>query len=746
MVVVSFNASSQKVKLSGVVIDSLNKFPLPFATVQAGSIGTITDLEGKFELSLEAGSYQIEISYVGFELKSVPVELNGDEKQSLTVYLNISENLLKTATVTGSRYEKILAESVVSIEVLKKWFLENSNITNVEEVFSKIPGVQMLDGQPNIRGGAGWSYNAGNRVMLLIDDIPALQPDAGRAQWTDIPVENIAQIEVIKGAGSTLYGSAAMNGVINVRTAYATSQPETHLSLFHTRYDGYADKRKNWYSHTPQDYGMALTHKQKFGKWDIVGGAFYFSQDSTKTYRQQDFRYKLRGNLGIRYRASDRVNFGLNTIVNKGRSSSFFLWKNGSSGALLPFDGTVTRSENIRYIIDPFVSIFDKKNNRHKLHGRIYYNDNDNNLNQSNRSFMIYGEYQYHRMFEQIDMNLTAGVVSSMVDSDAQLFGNADISHNNAAAYFQLDKQVGEKLNLSGGLRFEYNKQRNSDIQYTSISVQEEERSEGQFIGRFGANYELGDHTFLRASVGQGYRYPILIERFLFTEFGGFRVLPNPELVSERGFTAELGIKQGYDLGSLKGYVDVAGFIQRYQNMMEFTFVSDPTFGFKALNIGDTQISGFEIGIAGRLSASNTPVSFYGGYNFISPKYQEFTPELENISSVDDNILKYRTRHSFTMDIQVDHKPFMIGFALRGSSHVIAIDAILESFVPDLRGYRELNNQGYLTFDSRIGYSFKNWKVSIHLKNAFNDEYTLRPALIEPPRNIALRLDFKIQG
>jgi Outer membrane receptor for ferrienterochelin and colicins len=63
-------------------------------------------------------------------------------------------------------------------------------------------------------------------VLLLLDDIPVLQPDAGTPNWDDLPVENIAQIEVIKGAASALYGSSAMNGIVNVRTAYAGSEPE----------------------------------------------------------------------------------------------------------------------------------------------------------------------------------------------------------------------------------------------------------------------------------------------------------------------------------------------------------------------------------------------------------------------------------------------------------------------------------------------------------------------------------------
>jgi iron complex outermembrane receptor protein len=740
----TFHVFTQSSGISGEVVDAETGEYLFAANIRVGTAGAVTDFDGKFEIALDPGTYDVEVSYVGFESQTVEVEVSEGAFTPVEFRMSTSNNLLNTATVTGSRYEQRIAESVVSIEVLKPALIENTNTTNIEDIFNKIPGVQIIDGQPNIRGGSGWAYNAGNRVMLLIDDIPALQPDAGRAQWTDVPVENIAQIEVIKGAGSTMYGSAAMNGVINVRTDYATSEPETKVSLFHTRFDSYKDERKNWYDHTPQDFGLSASHKRKVGKWDIVAAAFYYDQDSSKAYRDQDFRYKLRGNLNIRYRATDRITAGVNTIVNKGNSSSYFLWKNGSTGALEPFAGTVTTSENLRYIIDPYMTIFDKKNNKHRFHGRIYNNDNDNNLNQSNRSLMIYGEYQFHRAFDEFGINLASGIVGSTVDSDAQFFSNADIKHNNFAGYFQLDKNFGERLNLSGGIRYEYNKQKNTEIQHSQISVPAEEREEGQFIGRFGLNYMVSEETFLRASIGQGYRYPILIERFLSTEFGGFIILPNPDLESERGMTAELGIKQGFRLLGLQGYLDVAGFIQRYNRMMEFTFVTEPTFGFKSLNIGDTEIKGFEFGIAANSTIFNVPIFIYGGYAYMNPTYQEFTDQLRDISSVEENVLKYRTRHSYSIDIQADYKNVMFGIALQGASHMVAIDKILETFIPDLRSYREVNDSGYTVFDARLGYSFEPFRVSIHLKNILNSEYTQRPGLIEAPRNLAIRMDWKI--
>ena len=71
-----------------------------------------------------------------------------------------------------------------------------------------------------ILGVEGWSFGAGTRVLVLVDDMPLISGDAGQVQWKLIATENINQVEVIKGASSALYGSSALNGVINIRTAF----------------------------------------------------------------------------------------------------------------------------------------------------------------------------------------------------------------------------------------------------------------------------------------------------------------------------------------------------------------------------------------------------------------------------------------------------------------------------------------------------------------------------------------------
>ena len=74
------------------------------------------------------------------------------------------------------------------------------NATSLDMILEKTSGISILDGQPSIRGGSGFSYGVGSRVLMLVDDLPMISGDAGDIKWNYLPVENINQIEIIKGS------------------------------------------------------------------------------------------------------------------------------------------------------------------------------------------------------------------------------------------------------------------------------------------------------------------------------------------------------------------------------------------------------------------------------------------------------------------------------------------------------------------------------------------------------------------
>ncbi len=755
MACLTMTAYTQKGIVKGKVIDAAADEPLIAATVYvAKGAGTITDYDGNFELKLNPGDYELNVSYVGYESTTQSISVKADETLELSIALTVESNLLNTATVTSGKFEKPLGEVTVSLEVLKPELIASTNKTTVDDALQKIPGVTVIDGQANIRGGSGFSQGAGSRVLLLIDDIPILQADAGYPNWDDVPIENIAQIEVVKGAASALYGSSALNGIVNIRTAFAKSDPETRVSTAYTHYFDPKEESLKWWDRAPYTSATSFSHKRKIGKLDLVVGAYYYNKDS---YNKETYNKFGRVNFNTRYHLTDRLVFGVNANINKGASGSFFYWRTDTLG-YLPAPNTATSRERLRYNIDPYVTYFDKANNRHKLMGRFYSVNNDNSNNQSNKSQLYYGEYQFQKRFPSIDLAVTAGLVGMGTNVDAELYGDTTFYSRNFAGYLQFDKKFFKRLNVSAGFRYEQNLLVNPGFEFmgsqSSGTVEAAEEKESKPVVRFGLSYQVHKATFLRASLGQGYRFPTVAEKFIVTDLGGFDIIPNPDLQSETGWSSEIGIKQGFRAGGFEGFVDVAGFIMNYQDMMEFNIVRG---SFQSINIGDTEIKGLEVTVAGRGNIFGVPVSLLTGYTYIDPRFLEFDTTRPpsgqeetigqtnaNNSSLDENYLKYRSKHTFKLDLEAKYKFLTFGVETFYNSQILAVDNFFNVFVGGLRKFREDNPNGFTVHNFRMAIEIiDDLRLSFILGNAFNKKYSIRPALLEGPRNLTARVDYK---
>ena len=820
---------AQKASLKGKLLNE-NGTTLPFATIKVGDTGTTTDYDGNYELQLNAGTHTITYEYIGLTSKTETVTVSAGEVKELTVSLKESAELLDQVVVTGTKSGVKIGESTVSIAVVKPDLLNNTN-SDSDEIVQKVPGVNVIDGQANIRGGSGYSYGAGSRVLLLVDDLPFLAGDAGFPNWSDIPIENAGQIEVLKGAASSLYGSSAMNGIINFKTAYPTSESYTRISLYNNNYfspraesitndDGETiDLDRKWWDNDdsrrdvlfegdsttlkkPGDRGVQFAHRQKLGKFDlVVGGVFY----DNNGFRQFSRDQKARLNFNTRYRITDRFSVGINGNINRGNSVSYFLWQNPNEGAyesfqrlreplftLAPLVGvdpefnTTTSSQTLRYNIDPFVTFFDKKGNRHKILSRYYHINNDNGNNQANKSDLLYGEYQFQRNFEDLNLNLVTGAVGTITYSEAQLYGNSNYSSSNVGAYAQIDKKFANKLTVSVGGRYEMNTIVSPEIINStchdggSIRNPETKSREAKPVFRAGLNYQPAEYTYIRASWGQGYRFPTIAERYISTDIGDLLfICPNPSLQSETGWSSEVGVRQGVKISSWQGFVDLSYFWTEYQDMMEFTFGGanpdpmNPLSGFQSGNIDDTRINGAEISFMGQGDLFGVPTNLIAGYTYINPQYQDFTEQIANNSTSDKNILKYRFQHTAKIDIESTiAERLSIGVSLQYNSKMEALDAYfydlgnfllepnretIETFGLDfneladdilgVKEFRERKDVGTAVLDLRVAYNISDLaKISFILKNATNQVYTLRPALMEAPMNLTVRADVTFRG
>ncbi len=734
--ILSSQATIGQALITGTIIDSESKESLIGASVVSGENGTISDYLGNFTLETLDEKDGISFSYVGYkDLKFSIAEFLALE--GVPIEMSLSTSILETAVITGSRYESKLAESPVSINVINAEIISNTNAQNIDLVLDKIPGVQMLDGQANIRGGSGFSYGAGSRVLLLVDDIPALQGDAGRPNWGDIPVENISQVEIVKGASSSLYGSAALNGIINIRTGYATSDPVTKIITSYVGYLSPKDELKKWWDKMPSEKSVSILHKQKRGKLDMVFNGYYSNLDN---FYKNSFEKKNRVSANLRYRITDRTTIGLNSMFNRSDAADFFLWENGVSGAYKELPGSLSERINTRYYIDPYFTHHDSKGNHHKVLSRYYYINNDNNNNQANSSKNYYGEYQFLRKFVNTGVNLTSGVSLYHIQTDSELFSNLNINSSAYATYVQADKKFNNVLALTVGWRVESNVLRGPENFPDAIDL-DGQTIETNSVFRAGLNLELSPYTFARASYGEGYRFPTITEKYIRTTFSGLSIFPNPNLESETGNNIELGIRQGFSIAGYEGYFDFASFWSRYKNMTDFSFVEkDEGVGFQAQNIGDTDIKGFEVFVGGRSELFSVPLTISGGYTYIDPTYDDFNEIIQQSSSSSENILKYRSKHNFKIDVEGSYKNFALGTAFNSTSHMIAIDALLSSFAT-IGDFRSFDNDGYRTLDIRTSYSKHHFKLSLLIQNVLNEQYTVRPGLLEAPRNFGVRLE-----
>ena len=212
--------------------------------------------------------YEIEIRNVGYERAFVNFEINQDTNLFFTFTLKPLVLELKTIEVKVGKFDKPLEEQTVSMQVIKPQIIENKNTRSIETALDQTPGLNILDGEPQIRGGSGFTFGVGSKVAVIVDDMPMLSGDAGRPEWGFIPVENINQVEVIKGAASVLSGSSALSGSIHIRTAFPGPKPVTKVNVYSGFYSSPGIAK--WNTEFPGIYGVNFLHSKQHKNLDIV--------------------------------------------------------------------------------------------------------------------------------------------------------------------------------------------------------------------------------------------------------------------------------------------------------------------------------------------------------------------------------------------------------------------------------------------------------------------------------------------
>ncbi|MEN3037883.1 MAG: TonB-dependent receptor [Candidatus Kryptonium sp.] len=700
-----FSQQLQMGNLSGTVIDEETKQPIfgVNVVIENTFLGTATDQRGKFSIkNIPTGKYTVRFSAIGYEVKKEKVEILPSQETNLIVELKPTAYTTEPIIVTATRREQILSEIPVTTHVVESEMISNRNNLQIDDILRYVPGVNMIQYQVNIRGSSGYSRGTGTRVLLLFDGMPFLTGDAGEIIWEAIPVWQIEKIEIVKGAGSALYGSNAIGGVINVITKETTPKQSFRFRSYLGMYDKPYYPQWRWSQKNRFYYGGFASFNFFVGNFSAL---VHIQRSIDEGYKQNQsyHRWNLFTKSKYNFSPYSSLSFVFNYIRQK--NETFFYWKN-LRNALRPRDedlGSRVNSER-------FVTFAQYKR---ILSDRLFYltrlgffrNKWNDNLTPQNRSTAGFINSEIQINYQINDKNyLIFGLDLTYNDVKSSLFGKRN-SHS-VAIYLQDDIKFSERLSISLGLRNDLYKL--DSLKYT-----------GQINPKFSAIYKISDALNFRTSFGSGFRAPAISEAFTSTAAAGVTIKPNPSLKPERAISFEVGTRLIHSLAM----IDFSLFWNHYWNLIEPVFDIDGKIIFK--NVTEARIQGAEIGV------NVFPLTFLNfsiGYTYLFPW---------DLS--EDAILKYRPKHIFYANTNVNYKILYAGFDFRFISKYERIDQLLKLIVPDAEARVPI-----YVVDARVGFDFRRLKIFANVNNLLQYNYVEIVGNLAPIRNFNLSIEYEI--
>ena len=738
--------------------------------------GTVTDFDGNYKLEVASGKLTLSLSSIGFVLQKENLTI--DDKSILKKNFTLKEELIEVeqTIVYGSKRGKRLEEEVQSVEVMKSDVLKNNNVTDGLQAVALLSGVTVLDGQMSIRGGSGYAYGVGSRVIAVQDEVPVLTPERDEINWDFIATENIDQMELIKGGGAVQYGSSALNGVLSTRSKWSKKKHETEITLYNTFIGQPKTKEAIWwkdennYLDMPHKLGLTFAHRRKM-KYN-VDVSFTGMLHSFQSHLKDEYNERMRFNFNIRYRPEkiEGLVLGLYTMGMYRNDSFFFIWEGNDEKQYLP---SAVYGKRYNYnMIHPFVKYSDNKGNSINYNGSVYY-DFMSEKETNNKSIKVYNDFQYKKKFK-FNLNAILGVTAENYFVKAPALRDLYFEDqygwfegSKYAAYLLGDYKI-KGLSISAGARYEV------------IHLEDKILSSKPTFS-LGLNYKASKNDFVRVSFAQAFRLPSIVERYVDESLGPIQIFANPAIQPETGYTSELGYKKIFNNKKWKGFVDVAVFWTEFDNMIEFSFgkymkegetIAAP--GFSARNIARARIFGWELSVEENGKIGKFDVGARLGYTYAygvdlninksakniftmmgnafkniyvsdaTHKKFEFNPNTSNPNNSLTGILKYRFRHTFKFDVQGGYKGFSLGSLLTYYSYLDNVDEAFITFIPGIEEDRiERNYTGDLVWNLRAAYNVKE-KVnfSVIVSNVLNNEYALRPAKQNAPRSFTFQTRF----
>lgn len=583
---------------------------------------TTSDAAGQFRLSgVPPGRYVIRAITPRYLSDTVGTgDLTPGSERDVVLRLRRTPLQLDAVVVTVDRAPRAASDASVSVEVLPQREIMNRDVTYLEDALPYVAGVTFNGGgQLDIRGSTGTAQGVGSRVLMLLDGHPVLSADGGEIIWESLPLLDVQQVEVVKSAFSAVYGSNALGGVVNIITSPIGDQPAT---VVRTHYDWYQLPQEFRYGASRlANEGVQLQHSRRIGD---VGTRLEIGRESSDGFYQNGEYDRWFARARVTSTAESSHPWDAYAVYSRNRSGNFLAWRSNNE----PFevDSAYLGDRSVYDVVYTGGSITPMVTSSSvlKISPYVTYNANQD---------YFHTDRDYHHALRgggsaQLNIRLdtsnalVAGTDGAYTSVHSNFLGTTGIGDFGIFAEDQLD--VSKALALTAGGRY--------DEHETTRSA-----SEASINPKLAVRYQLTDAVALRASIGRGYRAPSAIEQFVSAVQFGYRVIPNPELHGETGWSRELGVVATPWNGA---QLDAALFLNTYHDLIGPSAAPDSIFVFQFRNVQEARIRGLDLGW--RQAVLPNVADLHLTYLY-----------LDAIDTQTDQWLPYRSRHNVTASLDL---------------------------------------------------------------------------------------------
>ena len=496
--------------LSGTILDS-DGMVVPYATVlpSTGQQGTVANLDGEFALPYTIRPKVLKVSAVGFEPKEVTVGVH----DSMTIAVVPTATQLQDIVVTGSLRPQSRATSPVAVEVFTAEYFAASPTPSVFESLQTVNGVRpQLNCAVCNTGDIHINGLEGPYTMVLIDGMPIVSGLSTVYGLTGIPQRLIERVEIVKGPASTLYGSEAVGGLINVITKSPDDAPTLSLDAFGTTWG---------------ELNVDLGYKSRVGRATSLVGVNYFNYQHPIDNNGDGFTdLTLQDRVSVFNkwsweRASGKQLTLAGRYVYEDRWGGELEWNRGFRGGDEVYGESIytNRWETFGTYEFPTAANLTLQASANGHYQNSVYGTTIYNATQ----YVGFTQLTYREAISKHE--LLAGAAYRYTYYDDNTPATTDVSHTSLPGLFVQDEwQLNQLHTLLSGLRYDYNSVHGSiltprlNYKYTSPNLL---------------------HT-IRAGVGNGYRIANVFTEDHAALTGARDVVFADELAPERSWNANL--------------------------------------------------------------------------------------------------------------------------------------------------------------------------------------------------------------